>query len=116
MAKAKQIGAKDWELDRPMPSLDPDVRQNQMIALAVEVAEEQLLNRTASSQVITHYLKLAAEREKAQLELQILEKQKALLDAKTEALRAEQSHNEVYQRAIDAMRLYTGGQNDPNVY
>lgn len=109
MPKRSKTAPEVEESPRIRPSLNPDVQQNQMIALAVEVAEEQLLNRTASSQVITHYLKLAAEREKAQLELAILQSQKELIEAKTQALKAEQMHEELYAKVIDAMRLYGGG-------
>ena len=66
------------------PALTPEARENQMIALAVDLAEKQLLEGTASSQVITHYLKLGTTKEK--LEREILEKQKALIEAKTENL------------------------------
>ena len=114
--KASVNADKTEPIETMLPSLDPQVRQNQLISLSVNLAEKQLLEGTASSQVITHFLKLAAERERAQLELQIMEKQKALLDAKTEALHAERTPDEVYMRAIDAMRLYTGdGRNDQDV-
>ena len=68
------------------PALTPEARENQMIALAVDLAEKQLLEGTASSQVITHYLKLGTTKEK--LEREILEKQKALIEAKTENLQS----------------------------
>ena len=64
------------------PALTPEARENQMIALAVDLAEKQLLEGTASSQVITHYLKLGTMKQK--IEMEILEKQKALIEAKTE--------------------------------
>ena len=68
------------------PALTPEARENQMIALAVDLAEKQLLEGTASSQVITHYLKLGTTKEK--LEREILEKQKELIEAKTENLQS----------------------------
>lgn len=58
----------------------PEARENQMIALAVDLAEKQLTEGTASAQVITHYLKLATTREK--IEKEILEKQKDLITAR----------------------------------
>ena len=42
------------------PALTPEARELQMISLAVDLAERQLLEGTASSQVITHYLKLGS--------------------------------------------------------
>lgn len=112
MAKHKksfQTTGNESEYIPDRPAFTPEAEENRMIALAFACAEEQMRNNTASSQIITHYLKLAAEKEKARLELEILEKQKELIDAKTQALKAEQSHEELYKKAIDAMRLYSGG-------
>ena len=117
MARHKQSNGKSSEIEKDRPAFTPEGRENQMIALAINLAEEQMLNGSASSQVITHYLKLAATKERARLELEILERQRELIEAKTAALRAEQSHEELYKKAIDAMRLYTGRtSDDPNLY
>ena len=91
------------------PALTPEARENQLIFLATELAEEQLRNGTASSQVITHYLKLGSSKEK--LEKDILEKQKELITAKTEALQTAKHIEELYANAINAMRQY-GGHDD----
>ena len=88
------------------PALTPEARENQMIALAVDLAEKQLLEGTASSQVITHYLKLGTTKEK--LEREILEKQKALIEAKTENLQSAKRIEELYKNALDAMKNYSG--------
>lgn len=68
------------------PALTPEARENQMISLAVDLAEKQLREGTASSQVITHFLKLGSSKEK--LEKEILEKQKEMITAKTESLQS----------------------------
>ena len=88
------------------PALTPEARENQMIALAVDLAEKQLLEGTASSQVITHYLKLGTTKEK--LEREILEKQKELIEAKTENLQSAKRIEELYKNALDAMKNYSG--------
>ena len=88
------------------PALTPEARENQMIALAVDLAEKQLLEGTASSQVITHYLKLGSTKEK--IEKEILEKQKELITAKTESLQSAKRIEELYANAITAMRNYSG--------
>ena len=88
------------------PALTPEARENQMIALAVDLAEKQLLEGTASSQVITHYLKLGTTKEK--LEREILEKQKELIAAKTENLQSAKRIEELYKNALDAMKNYSG--------
>lgn len=88
------------------PALTPEARENQLIYLATDLAEKQLREGTASSQVITHYLKLGTMKEK--VEREILEKQKDLLVAKTEALQSAKRVEELYAEAISAMRRYSG--------
>lgn len=92
------------------PALTPEARENQMISLAVDLAEQQLREGTASSQVITHYLKLGTTKEK--IEKEILEKQKELISAKTENLRSAKRIEELYTEAISAMRKYSGHGDD----
>lgn len=94
---------------RMRPALSPEARENQLVSLAVDLAEEQLRNGTASSQVITHYLKLGSSRER--LEREKLEKENALLRAKTESLESAKRVEELYENALNAMRRY-GGQGD----
>lgn len=86
------------------PAYDPEVRQNQMISLAVDLAEKQLRDGTASAQVITHYLKLGTERERHETEM--LKKQEKLIDAKIEALHSNARSEELYANAIAAMGRY----------
>lgn len=88
------------------PALTPEARENQLIYLATELAEQQLKEGTASSQVITHYLKLGSTKER--IEKEILEKQKELISAKTEALQSSKRIEELYSNAIAAMRKYSG--------
>ena len=88
------------------PAINPEARENQLISLAVDLAEKQLLEGTASSQVITHYLKLGSTKER--LEKEILEKQKELITARTEALQTSKRVEELYANAINAMKRYSG--------
>lgn len=88
------------------PALTPEARENQLAALAVDLAEKQLRDGTASSQVITHYLKLCSTT--AKIEKEMLEKQKELIDAKTQSLKSAQKIEELYMNALDAMRNYSG--------
>lgn len=107
MAKAKTTSNS-----KPLrPALTPESRENQMISLAVDLAEKQLQEGTASSQVITHYLKLGTTKER--IEREILEKQKELITAKTEALQSAKRVEELYKEALTAMRNYSG-QGGPN--
>lgn len=95
------------------PALTPEARENQLISLAVDLAEKQLQEGTASSQVITHYLKLGSGRER--LEREKLEEENKLLKARTEQLQSMKRVEELYEEAIKAMRNY-GGQGDADEY
>lgn len=94
---------------RIRPAMTPEARENQLIALAVDLAEKQLIEGTASSQVITHYLKLGTTKEK--IEREILEKQKDLIVAKTENLQSAKRIEELYTNALKAMQTYSGSLN-----
>ena len=108
MAKKKETTMKDTTKNM-RPATTPEARENQLIALAVDLAEKQLIEGTASSQVITHYLKLGSTKER--IEREILEKQKALIEAKTENLQSAKRIEELYTNAINAMKNYSGQNN-----
>lgn len=91
---------------RIAPSTTVEGRENDLIALAVDLAEKQLREGTASTQVITHYLKLATTRE--QLEREKLAKENELLQAKADGIRTAAHIEELYEEAIKAMRTYGG--------
>lgn len=90
-------------------ALTPEAREAQMVNLAVDLAEEQLRNGTASSAVITHYLKLGTE--KAKLEREILAEQRDLYAAKTQAIKDSADMKELYANALIAMQQYSGTAN-----
>lgn len=98
--------------NKTRPAFTPEARENQLISLAIDCVEERLRNGTASSQEVTHFLKLASK--KARLEQEILEKQKELIEAKTESLKSEQRIEELYTQAVNAMRSYSGQTNEDN--
>lgn len=110
MAKVKTTKADTKKI---RPALTPEARENQLIYLATDLAEQQLRDGTASSQVITHYLKLGTTKEK--IEREILEKQKDLLVAKTEALQSAKHIEELYANAISAMRQYSGHEDEEEI-
>lgn len=89
-----------------VPVDSPEARENELIAAAVNLAEKQLLDGTASPSVITHYLKLASSRERLQKEK--LERENAVLKAKAEAYESNRRTEELYSKAIEAMRSYSG--------
>lgn len=92
--------------DESRPPISPAVREQRIIDLALDRAEQQLRDGTASSQVITHFLKLATEKER--LEREKLASEAALKRAQVEAIKAEKESSELYAEAIAAMKLYSG--------
>ena len=88
------------------PARSPEARENQLIAAAMDLAEEQIRNGTATSQVISHFLKLGSTRES--LEKAMLKEQVALARAKTENMKSAVRIEELYGKAISAMRMYQG--------
>lgn len=91
---------------RNRPARTPEGRQQQMIGYAMDLAEQQLIEGTASSQVITHFLKLGSL--KTQLELEKLRHENQLMEAKTKALESATNQEEIYKAAVEAMQRYTG--------
>lgn len=109
----KRVKKESKEVSKKIrPASTPEARENQLISLAVDLAEKQLIEGTASSQVITHYLKLGSTKEK--IEREILEEQKKLIEAKTENLQSAKRIEELYTKAIDAMKNYSGQTTDSN--
>ena len=88
------------------PGRTPEARENQMISLAYDLAEERLRNGTATSAEVVHFLKLGSMRERQELEL--TKKKMELMTAKTEALQSAKRVEELYGAAIEAMRRYSG--------
>ena len=102
-------GPKKEKRTRP-PALTPEGRENQLISLAIDLAEKQLSEGTASAQVITHYLKLGSTKER--LEKEKLEKENELLKAKTESIQSAKRVEELYREALNAMKRYSGQSGD----
>jgi hypothetical protein len=92
------------------PALTPEARENQMIALAMDLAEQQLRDGTASSQLITEFVKRGST--KAKLEKEILAEQRELISEKTKSLKSAEHVEELYKNALNAFRGYSGQDND----
>lgn len=97
---------EDLESHNPAPAKTVEEREDQMIGLAVDLAEQQLRDGTASAQVITHFLKLGTS--KANLEKEKLERENELLRAKTDSLQSNKRIEELYVNALAAMKTYSG--------
>lgn len=101
--KAEQKAAPNRRL-RPATTLE--ARESQLVSLALEVAEERLLNRTATGQEITQILRMGST--KAQEELEKLRRENEFLKAKTDAIEASRKGDEIYEKALRAFRTYSG--------
>lgn len=101
--KTKKSGSK-------RPAKTPEARENQLISLAVDLAEQQLRDGTAKATTINHFLDLATV--KKQLELEKLKKETKLLEAKTESIESARRTEALYQEAMDAFMRYSGRKED----
>ena len=97
-------------ITKSRPGLTPESRENQLISLAIDLAEKQLKEGTASSQVISHFLKLGSTT--SMLEKQKLAKNLDLITAKTDAIKSGKVIEELYTNALAAMRKYSGNNTD----
>lgn len=102
------MGVRRIENNRPgrRPATTVEGRENQLISKAIDLAEKQLTDGTASAQVISHYLKLGSTRE--QLEQERLSQENELLKARVEQLASAKRVEELYEAALNAMRTYAG--------
>lgn len=94
------------EKPRHRPATTPEGREMELVSQAIDLAEQQIRDGTASSQVITHFLKLGSTRET--LEQERLEHENELTRVKIEALESQKRVEELYKEALDAMRAYAG--------
>lgn len=96
---------------RRKPATTPEGRENELVSLASDVAESQMRAGTASSQVITHFLKLGSTRER--LEQERLEHENELTRVKIEQIESQKRVEELYMEALNAMRSYAGNLTPP---
>ncbi len=110
MPRRAKVTESSKALPKMRPALTPEARENQMIALAMDLVEERLRNGTASSQETTHFLKLATRSEK--INQQLAEKDLELKEAKRQAIQSQARIEELYANALKAMQRYSGHEDD----
>lgn len=91
---------------RRPPATTPEARENELIAASYDLAEKQIADGTASAQIITHFLKMGTQRER--LERSKIEQENLLLRAKVESMASSARVEEMYGKALNAMRAYSG--------
>lgn len=88
------------------PATTPQARENQLISMSYDAAEKQIRSGNASSQILTHFLKLGTAKEG--LERDKLEAENKLLAARVESMASNARVEDLYENAINAMRAYQG--------
>ncbi len=112
MARIRATGSSSSS-QKTRPMLTPEAKEQQMIKYAYDLAEQQLRDGTASSQVITHFLKLGTA--KYELEKEKLKVDNQLAQAKAKAIESAEHDRMAYDEIISALRTYSG-QGDPDDY
>lgn len=103
MAKTNLANSSGKTL-RSRPALTPEGREEQLIAAAMNLVEQRILDGTATSQEVCHFLKLGTT--KSQLEKEKLREENKLLRAKTQAIESSKEMAELYREAMAAFRGY----------
>lgn len=106
MGRRPKVAESSVDLPKMRPALTPEAREGQMISLAMDLVEQRLRNGTASSQETTHFLRLATEKER--LERRLAEKELELKEAKRQQIKSMAGLDEMYAKAVEAMRRYSG--------
>lgn len=104
MTKPQSMSSKTTR--RRPPAMSPEMKISRCVSLAYDLAEKQLEDGSASSQIISKFLELGTK--KAELEIEKAKHETELLKAKTEALKSQARSEEVYKKAIAAFRSYSG--------
>lgn len=110
----KYVDSSGEPIRKYPPATTPEGREDQLIALAMDVAEQRMRNGTATSQEVTHFLKAGSIN--SRLERDILKLNKELISAKTEALQSQKRVEELYSNALSAMRSYAGSPDGDETY
>lgn len=113
MAKVRKLESSTPK-KKPRPAISPEVREQQLISLAVDLVEQRLLDGTASSQETTHFLKLSTQKYKEELALVRAQKEKA--EAQIEAMKSQKRVESLYEDAIKAFRKYNGQGDEQDEY
>lgn len=109
MPVRRRTFSNEGDSTRP-PANSPEEREHQLISAAVDLAEKQLREGTASAQVISHFLKLGSSREV--LEQERIKNEVALLETKREVMESEKRTEALIVDALEAMKRYSGNSPD----
>ena len=110
MARVKSPTPSNSNKKPLRPAMSPEAREQQLTSLAVDLVEQRLIDGTASAQETVHFLKLASQKTKLELERARLENE--LIKAKTQSIKDQADMKALYKAAIAAMRRYSGHGSD----
>ncbi len=111
MSKEVETPAKHIKKSRKsIPAKTSEAREQQLVNLAMNLAEQKLRDGTASSQIICHFLDLATE--KAKLEQEKIRADVKLRDAQVDSLESQKTSEELYGKVIQALKRYKGLSDD----
>lgn len=102
--------SRDEPLKRRSPARDPETREIELVAAAMDLAEKQIHEGVASATVITHYLKIGSQRDR--LERERLRTENELLQRKIEQMESAKRVENLYEEAIKAFRMYSGQEDE----
>lgn len=112
MSRRAKVAESSQTLPPMRPALTPEARENQMISLAMDLAEKRLRDGSASSMEVTHFLKIAANKEIDAINMKLAQKELELKEAKRQAVESQAKMEELYSEALKAMQRYSGNGSD----
>lgn len=92
------------------PAMTPEQDENECISLAFALAKEKLRDGTASSQLITEFIKAGSY--KRELEIEELRSKVKLLETKCISLESQRRSEDIAEKALQAFRTYAGQVDD----
>jgi hypothetical protein len=104
----------------PPPATTLEGREDQLISAAMDLVERRIHEGTASAQETVHFLRLGSVRN--QLEQDKLRHENEVLQTRVKEMESRKSSEELYERALAAMRGYQGldpleeAYDDPDLY
>lgn len=101
-------------VSREPPAISVDDRYDQLVSLAVDLAEERLRDKSASNQLIAEIIRYGSVKEKLQREK--LSREAEVLRVKAEALESARRTEELYENAIRAIGIYDGSASEDDDY
>lgn len=112
-AKKKDESENHYVTPRQEPATDPDARQQQLIGYADALVEQQILEGTVSPQILTHFMKLASDRERSEQRRMHLEQLK--LEAQIKTIESQANADELLERVLAAVKTYSGADDDGEI-